>query len=103
MAFWKALIVNLAVVAIWFLSEYQQYGELQWDRECDNIVFWVYFFILWYLFSRYEEKKMLKKFIRWGLRQLMLDECQYHGTCNCCPYGTEDCMCVPLEMIDKLK
>ena len=52
MAFWKALIVNLAVAAIWFWSEYQQYGELQWDRECDNIVFWVYFFILWYLFSR---------------------------------------------------
>lgn len=52
MAFWKALIVNLAVAAIWFVAEYKQYGELQWDRECDNIVFWTYFVILWYLFSR---------------------------------------------------
>lgn len=52
MAFWKALIVNLAVAAIWYMAEYQQYGELQLDRECDNIVFWVYLVILWYLFSR---------------------------------------------------
>lgn len=52
MAFWKALMVNLAVAAIWFVAEYEQYGELQWDRECDNIVFWIYFFILWYLFGR---------------------------------------------------
>ena len=52
MALIKALVVNLAVAAIWFITEYRQYGELQQDRKCDNIVFFLYFIILWYLFSR---------------------------------------------------
>lgn len=46
---------------------------------------------------------MLKKFLKWGLRRLMWNECPYHGICSNCPYGTEDAECVPLKMIDKLK
>lgn len=47
----KALIVNLAVLAIWYGTEYIEFGELQLHRECDNIVWWVYFIILCYLFA----------------------------------------------------
>lgn len=52
MSFVKAVVVNLAVSTVWYVLEYHQYGELQWDRECDNVVFTIYFFIIWYLFSR---------------------------------------------------
>ncbi len=53
-AFIKALIVNLAVTAIWYASEWLQFGELQFNRECDNIVSFIYLLILWYLFYKNE-------------------------------------------------
>lgn len=49
-AFVKALTVNLAVIAIWYASEWMQFGELQFNRECDNVVSTIYLFVLWYLF-----------------------------------------------------
>jgi hypothetical protein len=52
MAFIKALIVNFAVSAVWMASEYAQFGELQYGRECDNIVFWLYLCITWCLFLK---------------------------------------------------
>lgn len=51
LAFIKALIVTLAVSAIWYGYEWMQYGELQWDRKCDEVVSLLYFIILWYLFA----------------------------------------------------
>lgn len=51
MALIKAFITNLAVLAIWYATEYLQFGELQWSRECDTVVWWVYFIILCYLFA----------------------------------------------------
>ena len=51
MAFLKALIVNFAVLGIWYGCEYQEFGELQ-NRECDEIVWFVYFMVLWWLFSQ---------------------------------------------------
>lgn len=53
-AFVKALTVNLAVTAIGYASEWMQFGELQFDRECDNIVNIIYLFILWCLFYENE-------------------------------------------------
>lgn len=53
-AFVKTLTVNLAVTAIWYASEWMQFGELQFNRECDNIVNTIYLFILWYLFYENE-------------------------------------------------
>lgn len=53
-SFIKALTVNLAVTAIWYASEWIQFGELQFDRECDNIVSIIYLFVLWYLFLEKE-------------------------------------------------
>lgn len=50
--FIKALIVSLAILAVWFMREWIEFGELQWDRECDNVVFVLYFFALWYAFSK---------------------------------------------------
>ncbi|MDD3253929.1 MAG: hypothetical protein PHV18_15400 [Lachnospiraceae bacterium] len=51
MAFIKALIVNMAISAVWYAIEWMQYGELQWDRECDDVVWWLYLLVLWYLFA----------------------------------------------------
>ena len=53
-AFVKALTVNLAVTTIWYASEWLQFGELQFNRECDNIVSVIYLFVLWYLFYKKE-------------------------------------------------
>lgn len=32
----KSVGVNLAVLAIWYIVEYWQFKELQWDRRCDD-------------------------------------------------------------------
>lgn len=51
MAAIKALLVSYAILAIWYALEFSQFGELQWDRKCDGIVWWLYFFVMWYLFA----------------------------------------------------
>ena len=51
MALIKALTVNVAISAIWYGLEWMQYKELQWDRECDNIVWTLYLLVLWWLFA----------------------------------------------------
>ena len=51
MAFIKSLIVNLAILAIWLIFEYNEFGSLQ-DRECDDVVFMCYFLIIWWLFAQ---------------------------------------------------
>lgn len=51
MAFIKALIVSLAVSAVWYGLEWLEFKELQWNRECDNVVWVIYFIILWWLFA----------------------------------------------------
>jgi len=50
MAFLKALIVNLAINAVWMAFEYDQFGELQYGRECDYVVWLLYLLVMWYLF-----------------------------------------------------
>lgn len=51
MAFIKALTVNFAITAIWYGLEWKQFGELQLNRNCDSVVSFLYFGVLWYLFS----------------------------------------------------
>lgn len=55
MAFIKALIVNLAIDAVWMAYEYDQFGELQLGRECDGVVWGLYLVVLWYLFWKLEK------------------------------------------------
>ena len=38
----KALVVSMAISAVWYGMEWMQYQELQWDRKCDNVV-WALF------------------------------------------------------------
>lgn len=52
MAAVKSLIVNLAVCAVWYALEWQQFGELQWDRKGDNAVGFLYYLILWWMFYK---------------------------------------------------
>lgn len=54
MAFLKALILNLAINAVWLELEYEQFGELQFGRECDYVVWLLYLFVMWYLFWKAE-------------------------------------------------
>lgn len=58
---WKSLIVNLAVTAIWYAAEYEQFGALQWDRWGDNIIGIIYVFILWWAFHKHDS--LLKEVI----------------------------------------
>ena len=51
MAFLKALIVSMAISAVWYGYEWKQFKELQWNRQCDNIVWILYFGVLWYVFA----------------------------------------------------
>lgn len=55
----KSLIVNLAISAIWMVFEYVQFGELQFNRGCDNIVFAIYFGVIWFLFYKIDKDKNL--------------------------------------------
>ena len=48
-----AFIINLAITTIWYRLEYLQFGELQWDRKCDNVVGVLYFIALWIGFSKW--------------------------------------------------
>lgn len=50
--FIKAVIVSMAICAVWYGLEWLEFGELQWNRECDNVVFNLYFIALWYAFSK---------------------------------------------------
>lgn len=51
MALIKAFIVSMAISAVWYGLEWTQFGELQWDRKCDNVVGVLYLLVLWYLFA----------------------------------------------------
>lgn len=52
----KAYFTMLLVSFLWYWLEYNEFGELQWDRGCDNVVTLVYMMILWYLFYHKKEK-----------------------------------------------
>ncbi len=52
----KAVALNLGMLAIWYLSEYAQFGELQMDRQCDDLVFTLYFLMTWALFRCLDKK-----------------------------------------------
>lgn len=51
-AFIKAVILNLAIYSIWYYLEYKQFGTLQWNRKCDDVVSVIYFLLTWYLFAK---------------------------------------------------
>ena len=48
-----ALIINYAISAIWYIAEYKQFGELQWNRKCDSIVSTLYLIALWIAFGKW--------------------------------------------------
>ena len=43
----KAFVHLLAISAIWYILEFMEFGTLQWDRACDNIIGFIFFFIIW--------------------------------------------------------
>lgn len=49
-----ASIVSLLIIAIWYVLEYMQFGQLQWNRQCDEVVSLLYFIALWVAFSRWK-------------------------------------------------
>ena len=53
----KSLVINLAISALWYVLEFEQFGTLQLDRVCDNFVFFIYVVILWYVFHKFDEFK----------------------------------------------
>ena len=51
-ALWKATIHMLAISAIWYGLEFMQYGTLQWDRQCDNVIGVIFLVVLWYTYHQ---------------------------------------------------
>ena len=49
-----ATLVSLSIVAIWYALEYMQFGTLQWNIKCDEVVIILYFIALWIAFSRWK-------------------------------------------------
>lgn len=43
----KAFVHLLAIFAIWYILEFMEFGTLQWNRTCDEIIGLIFFFILW--------------------------------------------------------
>lgn len=52
--FISATLVSLSIMAIWYALEYMQFGQLQWNRTCDEVVGVLYFIVLWIAFSRWK-------------------------------------------------
>ena len=42
----ESVVINLAIVALWLMAEYDQFGELQFDRKCDSLIYCIYFFTI---------------------------------------------------------
>ena len=49
--FIKAFITSIVILPFWYISEYQQFGELQFDRKCDNVVWLLYLAALTFAFA----------------------------------------------------
>ena len=52
-AFIISTLISLAITAVWYILEYRQFGELQWGRQCDEVVFLLYFIALCVGFSKW--------------------------------------------------
>lgn len=48
-----AFLICLAIAGVWYGLEWIEFGELQWDRECDNIISCLYFCALCIGYSRW--------------------------------------------------
>lgn len=46
-------LISFAITAIWYLLEYEQFGELQFDRKCDCVVWILYWIALCVGFSKW--------------------------------------------------
>ena len=42
-----AVLISLSITAVWYVYEYKQFGELQWDRDVSIL----YFIALWIAYS----------------------------------------------------
>lgn len=49
--FIKAFIASIIILPFWYISEYQQFGELQFERKCDNVVWLLYLAALTFAFA----------------------------------------------------
>lgn len=48
-SFIKTFVINMSIIAVWYWLEYKQFGELQHNRECDEVVAAIYFMVIWIL------------------------------------------------------
>lgn len=55
--FVKAVFLNLAILAVWYLLEYAQFGELQQGRIGDDAVGILYFIATYALFRKCDRKE----------------------------------------------
>jgi hypothetical protein len=48
-----ALLISTAITFVWYGLEWIEFGELQWNRGCDNIVYFLYTIALAIGFSKW--------------------------------------------------
>ena len=46
-------IISFAITAVWYMVEYEQFGELKWDRKCDAVAWCLYWLALCVGFSKW--------------------------------------------------
>ena len=55
-SFLISVLITLAITAIWYGFEWIQFGELQWERECDNVVTYLYLIALTIGYTKWFER-----------------------------------------------
>lgn len=55
-SFLLSVLITLSITTIWYGLEWIQFGELQWDRECDNVVTYLYLIALTIGYTKWFER-----------------------------------------------
>ena len=48
-----ALLITFAIMSVWYGFEWIQFHELQWNRQCDDVVTFLYWIALTIGFSKW--------------------------------------------------
>lgn len=57
--YFQSLLISLSILSLWMICEYQQFGELQLDRQCDDMVFVLYHGVITWLLVDIERLKWM--------------------------------------------
>ena len=59
--YFRSMLISLSILSLWMICEYQQFGELQFNRQCDDMVFILYHSVITWLLVDVERLKELRE------------------------------------------